>query len=187
MIIKQLKLKTISQEDIPFLFTIYASTRKQEVDKWGWTEEQQNTFLTMQWQAQQASYSQQFPQASQWLILFENNAIGRCIIEDLQQYLHLIDLSILPNYQGKGIGTTVLKRLQQMVTQDEKPLCLKVLRTNPAKQLYERLGFKQIGVDELYVEMQWNEKRRRINNGRSVCRRNSNVQWSVCASWMGIL
>lgn len=112
----------------------------------------------MQWQAQQRSYSQQFPNANHYIVLYENEYVGRCIIEDLSGHLHLIDLSILPDFQGKGIGTFMIELLQQKASKKDKPLMLQVFRKNSAMLLYERLGFRVVEENGLYVRMQWRKK-----------------------------
>lgn len=149
------ELKKIVGEDEPFLFEVYASTRKQEIDSWGWSSEQKELFLSLQWRAQQASYKQKFPNANHYVVLYENVYVGRCITEELLEYHHLIDLSILPSYQGKGIGTFIIKQLQKKAKNKDKPVILHVFHTNPARHLYERIGFQRIEADELYVKMQW--------------------------------
>ena len=56
--------------------------------------------------------------------------------------LMLEKLYILPTYQRGGIGTSLLRRLVERAHVSEKPIHLRVLRVNPARQLYERNGFK---------------------------------------------
>lgn len=55
--------------------------------------------------------------------------------------LQLDMLCIVEQYQGMGIGTIVLQSLIHEARIQKLPLCLRVLRTNPAKRFYERLGF----------------------------------------------
>lgn len=149
------ELRAIKKEDETFLFEVYVSTRRQEVESWGWSPQQIHTFLSMQWQTQQHSYRQQFPNANHYLILYENDYAGRCIIEDLPRHLHLIDLSILPGFQGKRIGTFIIELLQQKASKKEKPLMLQVFHENSAMLLYEKLGFRVVEDHGLYVRMQW--------------------------------
>lgn len=40
----KIELKSITKEDEAFLFEIYASTRNQEIDSWGWSAEQKKLF-----------------------------------------------------------------------------------------------------------------------------------------------
>ncbi|MGE7843727.1 GNAT family N-acetyltransferase [Lysinibacillus sp. NPDC093712] len=151
----RIDLKAITNADEAFLFEVYSSTRNQEVDAWGWSVEQKQIFLEMQWRAQHASYKQQFPDASNSIIVVDNQCVGRLLIKELQGYHHLIDISLLPIYQGKGIGTYVINELLQKASKGKKAVILRVFQTNPARNLYERLGFRVVSVDELYLKMRW--------------------------------
>lgn len=150
-------LREMVEKDKSFLFELYVSTRRQEVESWGWTSEQMDVFLKLQWQTQQFSYSQQFPGANHSIILYENECAGRCIIENTSEYVHLIDISLLPGYQGKGIGTFIIEKLQQQAIQENKAVILQVLHSNPARLLYERLGFQMVEANGLYNRMQWQQ------------------------------
>lgn len=151
----KIELKSITKEDEAFLYEIYASTRNQEVDLWGWSAEQKALFLEMQWRAQQASYNQQFPGASHSIIAVGEQYVGRLLADELSDYHHLIDISILPSYQGKGIGTFLITQLLQKAREGNKPVILQVFHTNPARNLYERLGFQVASSDEIYLKMRW--------------------------------
>ncbi|MGE7988439.1 GNAT family N-acetyltransferase [Lysinibacillus fusiformis] len=151
----KIDLKSITKEDEAFLYEIYASTRKQEVDSWGWSAEQKALFLEMQWRAQQASYNQRFPRASHWKIVVDAERVGRFLTEEQPEFRHLIDIALLPNYQGKGIGTHLIVQLQKMAKEQRKAVVLQVLKTNSARDLYERLGFQVFQEDEIYMKMLW--------------------------------
>jgi GNAT superfamily N-acetyltransferase len=141
--------------DEPFLFELYTSTRAAELQSFGWDEAMQHTFLTMQWTAQQRSYAAQYPNADHRIIIFRNVRTGRILVSRTEAELHLIDLTLLPTCCNQGIGTTLLHDLQSEATAANKPLRLSVLKTNPAKRLYERLGFITTGDNGLYDFMEW--------------------------------
>lgn len=150
-----IELKATTNADEPFLYEVYSSTRKQEVDLWGWSDEQKAIFLTMQWRAQQASYNRQFPTASTYMIVVDKQCVGKLLIEELADYHHLIDISILPTYQRKGIASSIIAELLQKAREGNKAVILRVFHTNPARRLYERLGFQVVSENELYLTMRW--------------------------------
>lgn len=44
----EVELKSITKDDEPFLYEVYASSRRKEIDSWGWSAEQIQRFLEMQ-------------------------------------------------------------------------------------------------------------------------------------------
>jgi ribosomal protein S18 acetylase RimI-like enzyme len=61
----------------------------------------------------------------------------------------------LPEHRGAGIGTKLLRDLQEEVRSAGKSLTIHVERFNPALRLYERLGFQQIEDKGVYLLMEW--------------------------------
>ncbi len=87
------------------------------------------------------------------LILLNNKAIGLLKLGIMQERLHIRQFQLLPKYQGKGIGYQVLKSLITKARKRNLPITLNVLLANPAKALYQRVGFKIIGQNELEYQM----------------------------------
>lgn len=65
----------------------------------------------------------------------------------------LLQLQLLPEHQGNGIGTQVVQSVLCQAKLAHDPVVLTVLRSNPAKRLYERLGFRVVGQREHVYEM----------------------------------
>ena len=64
----------------------------------------------------------------------------------------LVDIALLPEHRGKGIGGGLVRQLIQQCDQEKLPLRLQVLRTNPALRLYERLGWHRLKMDRSGIE-----------------------------------
>lgn len=109
----------------------------------------------MQWKAQQQSYILHYPEAEHMLVLHEELPVGRIIVARYEDKLHLVDISLLPNYQHQGIGTFLLERLQKEAAVKQQVIHLSMLHGNRALHLYQRLGFKQTASDEVYLQMCW--------------------------------
>jgi len=148
-------LQPIGEEDEPFLFNVYASTRAEELALTGWSQAQQEAFLRMQYDAQRRSYRMQFPKAEYWVIHSDDRAAGRLIVERTAAEIHLIDIALLPEHRGVGIGTTVLTRVMEQARQADQSVRLRVERFNRALHWYQRLGFAKTGDCGLHVEMLW--------------------------------
>jgi len=147
--------RLVVPEDEPFLFSVYASTRKEEMAFWGWNEADKLAFLQMQYQMQLQSYERQYPNHVHQLILVEGAEVGRMMTAKTMDALVLIDLSLLPVFRRQGIGTRLLQELQQEATRSSQSVRLHVQSGNPASQLYKRLGFQELGEPSVYVEMEW--------------------------------
>jgi GNAT superfamily N-acetyltransferase len=82
-----------------------------------------------------------FPETHRIVRLCETD-IGCIEVVEEPSTFRLNKLYIAPSYQNQGIGTEVLRRMISNARAARKPICLSVLRVNPAKALYTRLGFK---------------------------------------------
>jgi len=148
-------LRPALPEDEPFLFEVYASTRTAELALVPWTDEEKYAFVQMQFNAQRQSYVQQYPQAQWLIILHEEVPVGRLIVNRAEDEILLMDIALLPEQRGCGIGTALINDLLAEARRTDRPVRLHVEYFNPAARLYERLGFTQIGEVGVYFEMEW--------------------------------
>jgi ribosomal protein S18 acetylase RimI-like enzyme len=109
----------------------------------------------MQYNARQVSYGRQFPFSDQVLILVHEKRAGALrVLRDTNE-IRLIDIALLPEFRGVGIGTRLLGALIDEAATACKPLRLSVARTNvDAIRLDRRLGFKSAGEDGLHLQME---------------------------------
>jgi ribosomal protein S18 acetylase RimI-like enzyme len=146
----------ISAEDDLFLREVYVSSRRDEVSHWGWNEEQQFQFLMMQYHCQQKSYRTQYPAMECNIILHEGKKAGRLMTAETGGDLVVIDLTLLPEFQNRGLGSSLLAKMQQKAANINLPLRLSVFNGNRARRLYEKIGFRAVENNEMYTIMRWN-------------------------------
>ncbi|HEX5747398.1 MAG TPA: GNAT family N-acetyltransferase [Archangium sp.] len=156
----RLTLRPVAESDDPFLFALYASTRAEEMAAWGWSAAQQEPFLRMQWLAQKRGYEARYPSEGHRILEHEGRPVGRLWVVRGEHELRLVDVTLLPAYRGSGLGTSVLRALQEEALAAGKPLRLHVLRNNPALRLYTRLGFTPVAeaeqeTQEPYLALEW--------------------------------
>jgi ribosomal protein S18 acetylase RimI-like enzyme len=145
-----LTLRPATADDEAFLFDLFASTR----EEFNFLEEtQRQPLLKMQYAARQFQYEEGYPQAEADIILLDDRRAGRMLVNVSEQAITLIDIALLPEYRGTGIGTQVLQDLLKRAVEARKPVKLQVFKTNPALRLYERLGFSRCGEQSMYLEM----------------------------------
>lgn len=144
----QFTLRPASADDVAFLQTVYASTRAGELTQLPWNEEQRSAFIRMQFTAQRQHYLKNYPNARQELILIGDQPIGRLYVNRGDE-MHIIDITVLPEHRGQGIGTSIIKTLIEEATEAHKATTIYVESFNRSKQLFERFGFKEIEKDGL--------------------------------------
>jgi len=75
------------------------------------------------------------------IIMTGAKAAGILTVQELESHVQLDQLFVLPQYQRNGIGTELVRDVLQRAKQLGVPVRLRVLRVNPARRLYDRLGF----------------------------------------------
>jgi GNAT superfamily N-acetyltransferase len=148
-------LRPITPEDVPFLAAVYASTRWDELAPTGWSDEEKAVFCRRQFDAQSAHYRQHYPEASFEIIERDGAPIGRLYVARWEKEIRIVDISLLPEARGAGLGTRLLHDLQEAARSAGKSLTIHVERFNPALQLYQRLGFEQVEDKGVYLLMSW--------------------------------
>jgi ribosomal protein S18 acetylase RimI-like enzyme len=80
---------------------------------------------------------------------------GILTVERLPNEVRLLMLCLLPSYQGRGIGCSLVSALQTEAAARRVPLLLDVLKVNPARRFYERLGFAVEEESEYFFHMRY--------------------------------
>lgn len=150
-----LTLRPATAEDEPFLRDLYASTRREELAGMNLGEAQRDLLLGMQFRAQRQGYEAQFPGAHHHIVLRDGAPVGRLYVDRLPGEIRLIDIALLPEHRGSGIGGALLRDLLAEAAGSSSIVSLHVLETNPARRLYERLGFTRTGGDGLRCALAW--------------------------------
>jgi len=148
------QLRPSLPEDREFLFRLYASTREHELRAFGWPPAQQEAFLRMQFNAQQQWYAATYSTAESQIIEQDRAPIGRIIVQREAAIWRLVDISLLPEHRGRGIGGELIRALIKECAASGAVLQLQVVNTNPAQRLYSRLGFIKTGEDPIYTQME---------------------------------
>ncbi|MEO6251881.1 MAG: GNAT family N-acetyltransferase [Ferruginibacter sp.] len=139
-----IELRPEAKKDHAFIEAVYRSTREAELNLTNWAEQEKNAFVLMQSMAQLSEYKTKFPGAALQVIIFNKQNAGRFYTWENDIEIRLIDITVLPRFQRKGIGTAVLKDLIKRSDKIQKKISLHVDPATPALQLYLRLGFFHI-------------------------------------------
>jgi GNAT superfamily N-acetyltransferase len=148
-------LRPITPEDDSFLAGVYASTRAEELAVTGWSEEETAVFCRKQFDAQSAHYRENYPGASLQIIERAGAPIGRLYVARWEREIRIMDIALMPEHRGAGIGAQFLRELQDEARAAGKSLSIHVERFNPALRLYERMGFKMVEDKGVYLLLSW--------------------------------
>ena len=110
----------------------------------------------MQSMAQMSEYKTKFPGAAYQVIVFNKMDVGRFYTWESENEIRLIDITLLPRFRGKGLGTSLLRDLIKRSNKVQKKISLHVDPVNPALQLYQRLGFIYIKNNGRHYYMERN-------------------------------
>ncbi len=151
-----LMLRRVTADDENFLLAIYDSTRAEELAQVQWAPGQREAFLKWQFDLQRGEYERRFPDAEYDLILIDDKPAGRIWIGRDDRQIRLLDIALLPEFQNRGAGTALLRRLIDEAKHAGKPLRHMVfVLNNDADRFYERLGFVMIEDLGGYKHMEW--------------------------------
>lgn len=149
-------LRPVTSEDDEFLLAVYASTREAELAQATWEEGQKEAFLRWQFEMQRREYNVRFPDARYEVILVDDQPAGRIWVGSDDEQIRLLDIGLLPEFQNRGVGTILLRRLMDEAAQANKFLRHMVFVLNDdAHRFYERLGFAIIDDLGAYKHMEW--------------------------------
>jgi ribosomal protein S18 acetylase RimI-like enzyme len=150
-----LSLRPIQPEDDEFLCRVYASTRAEELAVVDWSEAQKAEFLRMQFAAQHRYYQENYTASRFDVVLVDGEPAGRLYVARWPEEMRIIDVALLPAFRGRGIGSVLLVRLCEEAAGKRLPLRIHVEKGNPARSLYDRMGFRVIADRGVYDFMEW--------------------------------
>ncbi len=149
-----LGLRRSTEQDREFLYLVYASTRTEEMALTGWSKAEVDSFLRMQFQYQDISYKQNYPDAAYDVILIGDIPVGRLYVDRKPEKLSIIDIALLPQHRGQGIGGTIFHGLLDEADQKGQIVSLHVEANNPIRSFYASLGFVETGGSGIYSRLE---------------------------------
>jgi ribosomal protein S18 acetylase RimI-like enzyme len=136
-------LRPAVEEDFDFLYNLKVACLKDYVtETFGWDEEYQ-----------QRRFKDYFVPTSTEIIVVNDQDVGQISLVDLDDELFISGIYILPPWQNQGLGAMVLGDVISDAGQKGISVSLQVLKVNPARRLYERLGFTVYEENETHYKM----------------------------------
>ena len=117
--------------DRDWLFELKKATMRNYIAAvYGWDDDVQR-----QW------FAEKFAPDKIRIIQRDGLAAGLLQVEENPEHLFIAQIEVLPAFQNQGVGSAVIRAVIEDAKRKNKPVLLQVLRPNPARRLYERLGF----------------------------------------------
>ncbi len=141
---QDITLRHASASDFDLAFAIKKQAGGQYIqDVFGWDEQLQLGF-----------HKDQFFPGNTGLIVQNDTVVGWISVFDHADHTKIEELYVLPEFQRKGIGTSVLHEVIQHAKLRNVPLRIRVFGINRGGiRLYERLGFAKQNEDGPFLHM----------------------------------
>ena len=129
-----IQLRPAGQEDYNFLYDLTCSTMRPYIEAtWGWDDVWQQRYLQ--------DFQENFKSELNQIIVLDGQDIGLLSVQQDGTEVFIRNIQILPEHQNKGIGSLIISGIIEQAQQQGYPVTLQVLKVNPARRLYEKLGF----------------------------------------------
>jgi ribosomal protein S18 acetylase RimI-like enzyme len=150
-----LLLRAAVEADAAFARALYASTRD-DLRQLPLPPAQLAQLIAMQQRVHEAGQRAVYPNAEVMILEHGGSAAGRAVLDTTGADWRLVELAVLPELRGRGLGAALLAALQERARAHGAGIGLAVLRTNAAAlRLYQRAGFVIDGGNELQQQMVW--------------------------------
>ncbi len=153
------RLRPVVDADRPFLVDLYGSIREPELEHVPWDDATKRAFVEHQFAAQDAHYRQHYPGATLDVVEVDGERAGRLYVHRGPSDIRIMDIAMAPAFRGRGIGTLLLEALVEEARESGRKLSIHVEANNPARRLYERMGFAQAGESGVYLLMELTPER----------------------------
>jgi ribosomal protein S18 acetylase RimI-like enzyme len=127
----QISQRAATSEDIEWLEPFYESIMRLY-------------YVELNWEWDNTKFRQSFDPSITKIIQADGIDMGMLKVEDREDCIYVCDIQLDRAYRRKGICTQLIKTAIESAILASKPIRLRVLKGNPAKDLYLRLGFREI-------------------------------------------
>ena len=136
-------LRPSTADDLPFVLALNKANAEAQIERaLNWDEEEARTAV-----------EQRFRPGRDWLVTKHGELIGLLSLDRRPEAIVVRHIELLPAHQNQGIGSALIRGVLDFGAAQKLPVRLRVAKENPARSLYERLGFAVTAEDERKYEM----------------------------------
>jgi len=149
-------LRASDPADDAFLYDVFATTWESEVAALP-NQNLARHVLRIQHIAQERRFASRYPGHQRLIVTTEDGRrAGRLYLLRTGSVMHVVDLTVLPELRGAGLGTHVLRQLMALAAAEDLPIAAQVSRSNTrVTDACARLGFELVDVDDLDNFLRW--------------------------------
>lgn len=125
------------ETDIGYLLQLRKETMEEHLTNSGILPNEEDQLLRIKYLFNQAK-----------IVVLNNQNAGLLKLDESENRIEIVQIQIDPKFQKRGLGQQIIKEVLKNAVAENKEVFLSVLKVNPAKELYERLGFKIIGENK---------------------------------------
>ncbi len=136
---QQFKIRQATNNDSDFFYNVKKTVLKKYIEEiWSWDEDFQIQF-----------HNENFHVAESYIIIVDEKNAGTVEVKEDDEKFFISSLYLLPQYQNRQIGSTIIKNYIAKATEEKKRVELEVLKLNVhAQRLYKSLGFTLTEKDD---------------------------------------
>jgi ribosomal protein S18 acetylase RimI-like enzyme len=148
-------LRPCTASDDAFLYALFSTTWESEVAALPNQNLAQHV-LRIQHIAQERRFASRYPGHDRFVVLVDDRPAGRLYVHQSGLSMHVVDLTLMPEFRSRGLGSSVVRDLFEVAAQERQSVTLRVGRRNrQATDLCSRLGFSLVMVDDLDNHFEW--------------------------------
>lgn len=150
-------LRGETADDAAFLERLYISVRWEELATAPWSDDQRIAFLRWQFTLQRTHYANHYADSDFGIVECRGTPAGRLYLYRGAGDIRIVDVSLLPEFRGQGVGGLLLAAVFTEAAATDRSVSIHVEHFNPARRLYERMGFRELSRDGVYALMEWRD------------------------------
>lgn len=154
--ILSISLVPVQSRHDEFLLQVFKESRIDLAYINGISEEQKSMIILQQYKIEQEQLKQMYPNAKFNIVMMNEKTVGRLYIHNGEISDRILQIGLLEEYRGMGIGKMLVKLVIEDAMKRGKNVQLQVAWFNEAAyRFYEKLGFKIIENNGVAYEMQY--------------------------------
>ena len=149
------RLRRCDASDDSFLYDVFVTTWQSEVAALPNQNLAQHV-LRIQHIAQERRFTSGFPGHDRFVVVEDGEPAGRLYVDQSGLDIALLDLTLLPRFRSRGLGTRVVEELLTEAGREGRKVTLRVpRRSGRVTDFYTRLGFRLVSVDDVDNFFEW--------------------------------